>query len=203
MVEPFGALMVMMDPPAADESEFHDWYDIEHVPERAAIENFLSVERFVCLDGWPKYMACYDLKHPNVLKEDAYLAISGDKFSPWSKRIISQIHGWTRMEGIQIYPGNLLLNSSGKCVRLLCFKINLKIKVSDKELIEKVRIFTDEIKSILQFRIFNQTNDDNQYYVIVELGSPIGISDLPWMKLNLPNGSIDLANIYSRYWRRS
>ncbi len=54
MSEPFGLLLAMMEPPSNIEEEFADWYETEHVPEREAIEGFLSARRLVCLSGWPK-----------------------------------------------------------------------------------------------------------------------------------------------------
>ena len=81
MNEPMGMLMAMMQPPADMEEEFQDWYDTEHIPERAAITGFLSAQRFVCLDGFPKYIAAYDLTHHGVLQEPEYQAVAGTNFS--------------------------------------------------------------------------------------------------------------------------
>ena len=91
-----GILMALMDPPHADEQEFHDWYDQEHIPERVAIPGFQVVQRYVCLEGWPRYMALYDLDHLGLLNEAEYSAIAGPNFSPWLKRIIGNVQGWTR-----------------------------------------------------------------------------------------------------------
>src|SRR3546814_3022829 len=51
-----GFLMVTMEPPAAIEEEFNDWYDTEHVPERAAVDGFETAQRYVCVDGFPRYI---------------------------------------------------------------------------------------------------------------------------------------------------
>lgn len=42
-----GFLLVTMEPPPAIEEEFNDWYDTEHVPERAFIRGFESAHRYV------------------------------------------------------------------------------------------------------------------------------------------------------------
>jgi len=52
-----GLLLVTMEPTAAMQEEFNDWYDQEHIPERIALPGFLSATRWVCLQGWPRYLA--------------------------------------------------------------------------------------------------------------------------------------------------
>jgi len=52
-------LMVSMEPPAAMEDEFNDWYDTEHFPQRSALPGVQACSRWVCLDGWPRWMALY------------------------------------------------------------------------------------------------------------------------------------------------
>jgi hypothetical protein len=99
-----GMLMVLMDPPAGLEAEFQDWYDFEHAPERARIPGFHTASRWVCVEGWPRYMACYDLETVGVLDEEPYRAISGDNFSPWSKRILPRALGRQRLALEQVGP---------------------------------------------------------------------------------------------------
>ena len=72
-----GLLLAMMEPPPAMEEEFQDWYDTEHFPERATCEGFLTAGRFVCIDGWPRYLALYDLADTDVLRGPAYARIAG------------------------------------------------------------------------------------------------------------------------------
>jgi len=93
-----GMLLVQMQPPPAMEDEFNAWYDAEHVPEREAVPGFESAARFVCTDGWPRYMACYDLTSLAVLAEPAYRSIGGDNLSIWSKRVIGRAVGYERLE---------------------------------------------------------------------------------------------------------
>jgi hypothetical protein len=91
-------LLVQMQPPTAMEDEFHAWYDTEHVPEREVVPGFESAARFVCVTGWPRYMACYDLTSLNVLEEDPYRSIGGENLSVWSKRVIGRVVGYERLE---------------------------------------------------------------------------------------------------------
>ncbi|PCJ87515.1 MAG: hypothetical protein COA52_14025 [Hyphomicrobiales bacterium] len=82
-----GMLLVMMDPPAALEEELNAWYDTEHLPERLAVPGIETAIRYVCDSGGPKYLALYDLSSPDILESAPYLAVSGDNFSPWTRRV--------------------------------------------------------------------------------------------------------------------
>ncbi|TDV35767.1 hypothetical protein C7405_105257 [Paraburkholderia caballeronis] len=99
-----GLLMVMMEPPAALEDEFNDWYDTEHFPQRAALPGFVSASRWVCVDGWPKWLALYELTSPAALRSPAYLAVSGRNGTPWSKRVLPKTTGRRRIVASAIGP---------------------------------------------------------------------------------------------------
>jgi len=97
-----------MGPTAQDEEEFNAWYDFEHLPQRLALPGFLTGERFVCLEGAPRYVAIYDLSDTDVITGRDYLAEAGQHFTPWSKRMLARVGSvWTRLDLEQIYPGTL------------------------------------------------------------------------------------------------
>ena len=87
----YGLPLATMEPPPAMEEEFQDWYDTEYFPERRDCEGFLTAGRYICLDGWPKYLALYDLADTNVLRGEAYAAIAVRKYSPWTHRIMAKV----------------------------------------------------------------------------------------------------------------
>ena len=97
-----GLLLAMMEPPPAMEEEFQDWYDTEHFPERAECEGFLTASRFVCIDGWPRYLALYDLADTEVLRGPGYAKIAGERYSPWTHRIVSRVWGQYRADAAQV-----------------------------------------------------------------------------------------------------
>ena len=100
-----GLLLAMMEPPANLDEEFQDRYDGEHFPEREGCAGFETAARFVCVDGWPRYLALYDLTNVEVLRRDAYAAIAVRRYSPWTHRIMAKVWGQYRAEGVQAYPG--------------------------------------------------------------------------------------------------
>lgn len=196
-----GILLVMTESPDSDEREFHDWYDLEHIPERAAIDGFLHLDRYVCLEGWPRYMALYDLKGLGVLTEPAYSAISGANFSPWSKRVIAGVRGWLRIEATQVTPGAAVTGEKGRPLRLAVLRI-AGASAAD-ELAAALGAFLSLQQGILQWRLFQTTAEfGGDHYVIVEFSAPVQLANLDWSGLALSSGEIVLANLYTRYWRR-
>lgn len=104
MSEP-GMLMVLMEPAAGEEAAFHDWFDLELVPDHARVEGFRGASRWVCVDGWPRYMSCYDVDPFDTLEDDAYRSITGQNFSPWSQWMLSRVFGRQRLVLREITSG--------------------------------------------------------------------------------------------------
>ena len=104
-----GFLMVLTQPSAVMEDEFNAWYDTEHLPERMTVPGFLTGLRFAAVGGGhPRYLAFYDVERPDVLQSDAYNAVSGANFSPWTIRITGR-QIVDRRAGKQIWPGDAVL----------------------------------------------------------------------------------------------
>src|ERR1700675_5036097 len=94
-----GILIAAMDFSAAPEDEFHDWYDLEHIPERLAIKGFLNAQRWIAVDNPKVSLATYDLDEVGVLQSPPYQAIGGANGSPWTKRVTSRVNHIVRLEG--------------------------------------------------------------------------------------------------------
>ena len=102
-----GILAVAFNFTNAQADEFHDWYDLEHIPERQRVPGFGLCERYIDLANPKQAVALYDLDSPDVLNSPAYQAIGGDNLSVWSKRITAKCDRLLRFEGDQTNPGNL------------------------------------------------------------------------------------------------
>jgi hypothetical protein len=101
-----GILIAAMDFTCSAEDEFHDWYDLEHIPERQRVPGFLTCERWIGAHKPKVSVATYELDNVDVLKGPAYRAIGGENLSPWSKRVTSKVEMLMRFEGEQILPGD-------------------------------------------------------------------------------------------------
>jgi len=202
MSEPLGLLLVTMQPPSEMEEEFQDWYDDEHVPERAAIPGFLNARRYVCIEGWPRYVALYDLAHPDVLREPGYLAISGTNFSPWSKRILPRMQGLYRAEGVQISRPCAQIGASGACEWLALMKFRGVPADQGEALVSTVRQAYADKPAVAAARVFRTSyNGEDEFLATIELRRPLGLSQLRIDALEPFASSLDLLNLYARYWR--
>ncbi|HYZ23376.1 MAG TPA: hypothetical protein VE690_14590 [Rhodopila sp.] len=101
-----GILLVAFDYTHAHADEFHDWYDLEHLPERQRIPGFGLCERWISVANPKQAVACYDLDSLDVLSGNAYRAIAGDNLSVWSKRVSAMCTRLLRFDGEQILPGD-------------------------------------------------------------------------------------------------
>lgn len=100
-----GLLIAAFDFSTAAADEFHDWYDLEHVPERQRVPGFGACERWIG-DEEPKHaVATYDLDSLDVLRSAPYRAIAYENLSPWSKRVTAKCKRLLRFEGTQITAG--------------------------------------------------------------------------------------------------
>ena len=94
-----GILLVAFDFSTAHEDEFHDWYDLEHIPERQRVPGFGLCERWISVANPKQAVASYDLDSPAVLKSEPYLAIAYENLSPWSKRVGPMCKRLLRFDG--------------------------------------------------------------------------------------------------------
>ena len=76
-----GILLVGFDYSDVQVDEFHDWYDLEHIPERQNVNGFGACHRWV--DESLSYsVATYDLATIDVLDSQPYLAIAYENLFP-------------------------------------------------------------------------------------------------------------------------
>jgi hypothetical protein len=102
-----GILLVGFDFTNAHEDEFHDWYDLEHVPERQRVPGFGLCERWINVANPRQAVASYDLESPAVLRSDPYRAIAYENLSVWSKRVTAMCQWLMRFDGEQTLPGSV------------------------------------------------------------------------------------------------
>lgn len=194
--------MVAMQPAAGDEEEFQDWYDTEHVPERAAIEGFMTAQRYVCTTGWPRYLATYDLRDLRVLREPGYLAISGAQFSPWSKRVLRRVQGLYRVEGVQVHPGDVVTGAAGHFPWLTLWRFRGAEPNGSDSARAGLEAAYHGRREVVQTRLFRSTYDDtNDYIALIETKAPGESIPLDMPALGPIGEHLDMLNHYVRYWR--
>ena len=101
-----GLLFASFDFSTAYEDEFHDWYDLEHIPERMRVPGFINAERWIAADNPKVAVATYDLETFGVLTSPDYQAIGGANGSVWTKRVTAKAKRIMRFVGNQLVPGD-------------------------------------------------------------------------------------------------
>ncbi|MBH67003.1 MAG: hypothetical protein CMM58_01490 [Rhodospirillaceae bacterium] len=85
-----GALAVWNDCTPGCESNYENWYQTEHLPERLGVPGFRRGRRYQAIQGSPKFFTWYEVDSPDTLRSDDY------------KKCLSNPTRWTReiMEGV-------------------------------------------------------------------------------------------------------
>ena len=145
-----GLLLVMMQPPTAMEEDFTAWYQTEHVPERAAVPGFQTALRYICLTGYPRYLAIYDLDSLAALESPEYMAVSGDHFSPWTKRITSRVQV-IRITAEQAYPG---MGITQRTSRLMVVRLRGLAAPDQEAVTASARATFEKLPETVALRVF-------------------------------------------------
>ena len=87
-----GLLMVYSDVAPEHDAEYNRWYNEEHIPERLSIPGVLSAARYQAVQGGPRYLACYELDHPEAWQSDAWQHWLNNP-TEWSKRMSPGVIG--------------------------------------------------------------------------------------------------------------
>jgi len=190
-----GFLLVLMQPPPAFEEEFNAWYDTEHVPERLAVPGFESARRYVCLTGHPRYLAMYALESAAVLDTEAYLRVSFERSSPWTKRVVSRVKVY-RSAGVQVYPGDAL---TGRASRLLLLRFRAMPAEAEAAVVRGMRAAFEQRGETSQLRVFAYPTDAGTDFLgLVEDRAPLG-DNLDLDALGETAAALDLVNTYCPY----
>jgi hypothetical protein len=194
--------MAMMQPPPAMEEEFQDWYDTEHFPERAGCEGFVTAQRLVCLDGFPRYLALYDLSSRAVLDGPGYAAIARNRYSQWTKRIIPRMWGHYRAEADQIYPGQARLGANGMPARLALWRFSGVAENAAAGIVDGVRASFADTRGVLQIRVFQaRAAETGDVIATIELSGPVPVPAPEPKAFGPAARPLTLTNFYTPYWR--
>jgi hypothetical protein len=190
-------LLVMMEPPATLEEEFNDWYDTEHFSQRRSMPGFTSASRWVCLEGWPRWIALYDLESLDALRTPEYLAVSGSQSTPWSKRILPRTSGRRRVvaSGLESAQG-----IGPETSRLLV--MSYPNAADSRALLARARASVATLTDMAHVRGFEQTEEGGStFWLIVECRAPVAMSALH-ASLDVLDGHGALVfNLYAPYLR--
>ncbi|KND55627.1 hypothetical protein BPUN_2302 [Candidatus Paraburkholderia kirkii] len=177
------------------EEEFNAWYDTEHLPERMAVPGFEAARRYVCVSGRPSYLAVYDMESRDVLESEAYLAVSFDRSSPWTKRVTSRsrVH---RSAGVQIYPGHALTPAAAHTLMLRFGGLE---RDAAEVIVAGMRANFETLAQTVQVRVFAHDADTGTDFIgLVDALGPVG-DTIDHRLFGDYAKALDLANLYAPY----
>jgi hypothetical protein len=188
-----GLLLVTMEPPAALEDEFNDWYDTEHFPQRRALPGVESASRWVCLQGWPRWLALYDLSSVDALQTPEYSAVSGVNSTPWSRRVLPRTVGRSRIVAEQVAPGDALGRPQARVSRLVLARYPVEL-----DAVAAMRA-AGPLAGLMQLRLFRSI--DAESWIIVEFDRPPSPESVHEAFGAVGGAGALLLNIYTPYHR--
>jgi hypothetical protein len=206
-----GILIAAMDFSAAPVDEFHDWYDLEHIPERLAIEGFVNAERWIAVDNPTVSLATYDLDAVGVLKSPPYLAIAGANSSPWTKRTARFRKSLMRYEGEQLFPGDKTAPNGAAAVLLIGMNVAPEHESEFNEWYNTEHVpALGSVPGVLCARRYRGTGATQRYCALYHLESPDVVrsaawrdaANTPWTEKMRPHFS-DRLRLECRRYRRA
>ncbi len=197
-----GLLMACMEPPAGMEDEFNDWYDMEHLPERNAIPGFLAGDRWVCLHGYPRWVATYFLTQAAVLHEPAYAKVGGDNASPWTRRVTARTIGRLRVVGERIGKGESAPFDQNLTARLLTARYRVAPGAKEAALVralEKAAAGMAEKPALRLFRGIEASAGN--VWLLAGFAQPVGIEALSHQLGHINGIGAAHFNLYMPHWK--
>jgi hypothetical protein len=177
------ALITVIDRRGIPADEFADWHEQEHVGKICAIPGVLGARRWRMADDTPFAIAFFDLHDHDVLKSDAYRALSGANLTPWSRRIIGRTPFFIRYDGPQAMPGDRM--SPADAGALLITAIDPKPEIRE----EFARWYMEEhtprlstVPGVIAARRFVCENSPHQSVATYHLASPDVIVSPAWFE---------------------
>ncbi|WP_051356552.1 DUF4286 family protein [Azorhizobium doebereinerae] len=195
-----GLLLVTMEPPAGLEEEFNDWYDTEHFPQRRALPGFETASRWVCLDGWPRWLALYDLASPAALETADYRAVSAGNSTPWSRRLLPRTLGRQRVVAEQMGAGDALTRPAGEAAALLAARY--RPDGGAEAFAATATAAAALLPGLIQLRLFRQAGPGAEtVWLIAEFAGPVSREALRAALGTLSGAGAQMFNLYAPYFR--
>lgn len=172
-----GLLVAAFDFSGAHADEFHDWYDLEHIPERQAVPGFGACERWIGDEDPKLSVATYDLDSVDVMRSDAYCAIAYANSSVWTRRVTGMCKRLLRFDGTQITPGDAVAPEGAGGLLLNAMNVTPEVEEDFNAWYDDEHIpALSAVPGTLAARRYRSREDDpdrtHRYVAIYHLDSP-------------------------------
>lgn len=179
-----GLLLAAFDFATAQADEFHDWYDLEHVPERCRVPGFLNAERWIGDDDPTLAIATYDLASAAVMDASEYRAVAGDNVSVWTRRIAAKTTRLLRFEGTQLQPGDAVAPEGAGGLLVASMNIDAALEPAFTEWYDTEHLpQLSAVPGVLCGRRYEGTAaSERQYLALYHLKSPAVAQSDAWRR---------------------
>ncbi len=178
-----GLLIAAFDYTKTHHDEFHDWYDLEHVPERQRVKGFGLCERWIGTEAPNVSVASYDLDSHAVMTSDAYKAIAYDNLSVWSKRVTAMADRILRFEGTQVTPGDMAAPKGAGALLLNAMNVTAEGEADFNKWYDEEHLpALAAVPGVLAARryVSEEKGGSHKYVAIYHLKSPEVCSSAAW-----------------------
>jgi hypothetical protein len=176
-----GLLIAAMDFTNVAEDEFHDWYDLEHVPERLRIPGFVNAERWIGINNPKQSVALYDLDEVGVLHSPPYAAVGGANGSPWTKRVTGRVTPLIRFEGEQLKPGDALAPEGAAAILLISMNVAPEHEAEFNDWYNEEHLDAlAGVPGVLRARRYRGAGATQRYAAIYHFANPDVVNSASW-----------------------
>jgi hypothetical protein len=176
-------LVAVMDFSNVPDDEFHDWYDLEHLPERRRVPGFLTCERWVGASDLKYSVGTYDLESHDVLTSDAYLAFAYDNASPRTKRVTGMCKRLLRVASDQANPGDALAPVDAGGLLLSALNIAAEYEAEFTEWFDTEHLpALASLRGTLSARRFVSKEGSHRHIALYHLASPEVVESAEWKR---------------------
>jgi len=210
MPKPLGMLLAAFDFSGANDDEFHDWYDTEHIPERLAVRGFLNAQRWIGIDDPKIAVAIYDLDSIDVLRDRAYVAATTGGRSPWTTRMTRKANLISRLAGEQLPPGNVPGPEGAGALLMYAMNVTPQAEADFNAWYDEEHVpMLAAVPGCLSARRFRTTEGTHRYFALYHLATPDvtraqawrDSRRTPWTQRVGPSTSDHLRILLRRYTR--
>ncbi len=203
-------LLVGFDYTNAHADEFHDWYDLEHVPERQRVPGFGLCERWIGVADAKHAVATYDLDSLTVLDSAPYRAIAYENLSVWSKRVTAMCTRLIRFDGVQALPGDADSPPGAGGLLVNAMNVDPEHEAEFNEWYDHEHVpALAAVQGVLAARRFRDSKGTHRYLALYHLRAPEvttgqawkDAADTPWTRRLRPHFRNHLRLLARRYTR--
>jgi hypothetical protein len=126
------------------------------------LRGFFTLHRFICIEGWPRYLALYDLADTDVLRG---LRMRGSPVSVTHRGRSGscRVSGVYRADVVQVHPGTARFGDAGAAARIAVWRFRHAPATAGQSILAGLRTLYAERPGTAQARLFRASQPDGDW----------------------------------------